>query len=1288
MPSASSTPGRIFVYLSSSEVQSGVGWTGPILPDSTMLALIGRWYSHGATDLILYGIDSSISGGFFSAAAILHLQRFCYLCSLWGIKVHIAIQVSNSTYGALWSYNTTNAPSALEKLGFILEDEWWNNGFDDFVRIRDLTTTWQPLFISSGTEYGPYTGFTKENGDSYGEDYAITNVVAGAGVVTFTTSVNHGFLAGGTCEIVGVTGFTNNPNGQFVMTAAAGNTFQISHFAGAGSYVASPTDTASSVYVGPGEILEMQSLFTNWYLHDYVIIPRYSQMRSRMLQFSVPVNVAAIPSMESTTATPPQANNFSGNFRMGQDSFGVVQYPTKSYEQVYQYIFIDTQALGLVPNQSGTPRCFNLETDPGILANVTIIGIVIFSGTMEVGRAVTDGARIMVTAGADQSFGSTIGAITLSDSYAYDDWLPIGSSLTYLWTVVSSPGGGTYSFSDTGGVTSNILHPTFNFAAAALGNYVLRLAVSDGVTTSSNEMTLLIDGASGAMTVTVVELRSSTCQGDCDGEAICTAVGGVAPYTYVWSAGTLPLTRVSGVASDTQTGLCAGTVSCTVTDSTGIPLTASDSDVITAPAALVVTLTPTNPTCPSGADGEIVMVVSGGTPPMVSEAWTRDAVAIFPADPYHLINLDIGLYEVTVTDSNACVQIASVNIIEPVAITQVNVITAPSCFGQTDGDITITVSGGTGTYTYVWLDPTLTPVPGSPTTKLVGVYAGAWTVEATDSMGCTQSFVFNVIDPDPIIVLLTPAGPLDFCVGGIVNSVDFTASVSSGGVGPYTYSWSPTTDLSPTTGDVVTYTPTAAGPYTITVTVTDANGCQGQASQSGTIYAAFTTAPIITASGELGSCPGATITLTVDNPADFLSLLWTPNGETTDQITVGAADRYCVFGFSLDGSGCYTETCISIDVVPTTIRLIGLTDNTCGGNGASGAIDVQTVGGCPAYTWTWTNAAGDTVGSSEDISGLADGQYTLVATDSLGQSAFATYIIATTSPELAITFTNIIGDVGGTATATVTGGTAPYTIIWTDPNGTTYSGATITGLFVQGIYRVNIVDANGCTVSDIVCISNVYSFGMSECEFKCFLQQMSCCQADMVYKMVVADRGGKDNCVEKVELMETYLELLECYYPEGSVIRAGTYAQYILTINSYSNGGTLVISLLGTTIVSYVFDTGVTFTDNLDNIVALLVASGLSGYYDSDGVSYANLIINAPAIGSGYNCVTMTVTNTGSNVQVLTTDGFTGGQDEIVADPPCLTDDEINNIMEQMRCICDGCDCTNLTTLTNDNLIF
>lgn len=1286
MPVAPNLPVRKYAYVRSVDVATYIGNSGPLLSDAQQRKLIGEAYSQNLSNLFLYSFDGTITSGVFSAAAKLHLITFIRLCIPWGIRIGIPMgNISNTKLGAIYDFNNSVATSASETIDYVLEDEFWNNGYGDFVRVRDAQTFWHANLLLSGARSFAYTGHTKINGESYDEDFAITGAAVGVGTVTFTTSVNHNFIAGGTCELVGVSGFSNNPNGQFVMTAAAGNTFQISHFAGAGSYAGGAT--VSSVYVGTTEIRELQSLFDEWHLHAYSLIPYHRYQQRREAEFTIPVDVVDLISTESTTATPPQANNFSGNILMGENAAGVPSYPVHSIDDMYQYINIDTNALGYSPSQvAGTPRFFNADTTPSIVANVTKVGISVFTFSFLRDRIMTDGTRIMVHAGVDQSSSLLTGSINLSDAYSFDDWLPIGSSLVYTWSVITAPPGATVqTFSN-----ANALNPSFTYSAPGLGNWRLQLSVTDGVVTSTDTMDLFITGAGAGMTVSLAPLKTITCNGDSDGEIRATVVGGAANYTYAYSNG---VTHPGiAITTDDLTGLVAGTYSVTVTDSLGE--VAVDSITINNPPALVIDLVPTNPSCPGASDGEIEAIITGGSLGIASIDWTDNGVPFVPADPENLVGLNLGRYEVTVEDNNGCIRTASVNLIEPTAIVISGVVVIdPVCYGDATGSIEITTSGGTGFHSYSWLDPVtnLPYVPPQTGTKIENLTADNYTVIVTDENGCTQSFVISVNDPPPIIVDIEVPGGADFCLS-YPGYNEFTATVLSGGVGPFRYEWTPDTDLTfPTYPNVAVYTPTAGGSFSFTVTVTDSNLCQGFATVAGTVFPGSGFTPIITASGILGSCAGDSITLTVTNAASFASLLWNTS-ESTNSIVIDA-QSIIDFGniFSVEATdvegGCLSTGSIEIAVTPTTIQLVGITNNACGGDDDAGAINITTFGGCAPYTWVWTDSNGDTVATTEDIASQPTGQYTIVATDDNGQTASATYNIYTSSPQLSISFTNINGLTGGTATATVTGAASPYTIIWTDPNGTTYSGATITDLFVEGIYRVTVTDANDCTASDIVCISRVYSFGMSECEFKCFLQQMSCCQADMVYKMIEADRGGKETCVQKVELMETYLELLECYYPEGSVIRAGSFAYYALTINSYSNGGTLVITLLGTTIVNYTFDTGVPFEENLDNIVALVVAAGMTASYSTDGSSYATLIINAPVIGAGYNCVTMTVTNTSSNIVVLTEDGFTGGVDEVIADPPCLSDDDINNIIEQMRCLCN-CDCTNLSTLTSDNLIY
>ncbi len=520
--------------------------------------------------------------------------------------------------------------------------------------------------------------------------------------------------------------------------------------------------------------------------------------------------------------------------------------------------------------------------------------------------------------------------------------------------------------------------------------------------------------------LTVSTQTNPLCNGG-TGSATITGTGGTG-YTYNWSP--------SGGTAATATGLSAGTYTVNVTNTCG-----SNSNVtvtITQPTVVSATSTQTNVTCNGSNNGTATVAPSGGTPGYTYN-WLPSGGTAATAT-----GLAPGTYTCTITDANSCNTTHSVTITEPAvlvasAVSQTNV----SCNGGSTGDATVSVSGGTTTYNYNWL-----PSGGTAATAS-GLTAGTYTCNVTDANGCTASQSFTITEP-PVLVV-TAASQTDVaCFGG--SNGDATVSVS-GGTTSYTYSWLPSG------GTAATESGLAAGTYTCNVT--DANGCTG--SQSFTITEPAS-ALAVTSSATTILCNGGQATITVAATGGTAPY----SGDTT--YTAGAGS----YTFPVtDANGCMDSTTIVI-TEPTAIALASSSTNiTCFGAN-NGSVDLTTSGGTTPYTFSWNNG----LFTTEDISGLTPGTYTGVITDGNGCQDSVTVVIsepAAIVSSLSATPNVVCNNDSVTVSASISGGTAPYTYLWTPGGNTSASFTTL--LANSTTFVVTVTDSMNCSVNDTIAIT-------------------------------------------------------------------------------------------------------------------------------------------------------------------------------------------------------------------------
>ncbi|SUX48301.1 T9SS type A sorting domain-containing protein [Chryseobacterium indoltheticum] len=279
------------------------------------------------------------------------------------------------------------------------------------------------------------------------------------------------------------------------------------------------------------------------------------------------------------------------------------------------------------------------------------------------------------------------------------------------------------------------------------------------------------------------------------------------------------------------------------------------------------------------------------------------------------------------------------------------------------------------------------------------------------------------------------------CNGGTNGTATVTAS---GGIGPYTYSWSPSG------GTAATATGLAAGNYT--VTITDVIGCTTTATATITQPTAISGTTVVTNIACNGGSTGA-INLTPTGGSAPYTFNW-GGGITTEDRTGLAAGTYTVT--ITDANGC-TGTVTATVTQPTAMSATVSQTNVSCNSGSNGTAGIVVTGGTAPYTYAWSPSGG----TAATATGLLAGTYTVTVTDA--NACTLTRTVTITQPT-AISGTTVVTNIacnGGSTGAinlTPTGGSAPYTFNW----GGGITTEDRTGLSA-GTYTVTITDANGCT---------------------------------------------------------------------------------------------------------------------------------------------------------------------------------------------------------------------------------
>ena len=460
--------------------------------------------------------------------------------------------------------------------------------------------------------------------------------------------------------------------------------------------------------------------------------------------------------------------------------------------------------------------------------------------------------------------------------------------------------------------------------------------------------------------------------------------------------------------------------------------------------------------CAGNSNGELIVTPYFGVGPY-TYSWSTN---VTNNNDSLAFNLGEGSYSVTVTDSRDSVATTSITLTEPPALVLNAIQSDVSCYPgdgtSNDGSVDISVSGGTGSYSYTWQAISGSGVNATAqdqTTLTVGVYA----VNVTDDNLCTVSDTFDIFQPAKIAFGESLITPETIPPGGD-GAIDLELT---GGNPSFDYLWSGPSGYTSADEDINNL---HGGSYT--VVVTDTKSCTGDTSfivvNDTMLIAYISDKTDVDCNGE--STGSASVSLI--NGTGPYTYHWennlgnTVNGDNPTVTSLPADIYYVTVTDNYNGK----TAAASVQIVePSAGLTTGITigsEIVCFGD-ANGVADLTVSGGTLPYSFSWSN--GET---EEDLINIEAGTYTVTVTDQNGCPADDQVTLsAPEAMDLIITIEQPImcnGDATGRLTALATGGTGSKTYIWDDPGNQT--AATATSL-LAGIYHVTATDINLCTIS-------------------------------------------------------------------------------------------------------------------------------------------------------------------------------------------------------------------------------
>ena len=522
-------------------------------------------------------------------------------------------------------------------------------------------------------------------------------------------------------------------------------------------------------------------------------------------------------------------------------------------------------------------------------------------------------------------------------------------------------------------------YETYSFVSGlSAATYSFR--VNDSTVPINLEYDVNVPVSSGNCT-NILDVSATTCNTD-SGSVTADASSDFSETEYYLYASNNELLQsgVTGLGLFTFQNLSAGTYFVTSVDYGGCSGTSS-TFIVNNSVVVDFGFYPVDDTQCGQASGKIIVTGQTGVQPFTYQ-WNDGSTGST------LSGLTAGTYSVKVTDATGCFTIKEQTIgqIDPVGLGAFTIDAIPTCL-NTDGVLTMTITGGTGPYYYSASTGAI-DVSYSQSFTLNGIPAGSYNFSVTDAALCKFTTGVDVATENGISDIILEVNP-SFC-----SNADGSILVTAlGGTSPFTYTLVyPDSSTFSITSNAASYTFSELSGGTYTVILEDSSGCYFLSESAILSQNSFT----ITASTTGTTCAANNGTIVVEksvggtSPFDYsLDGIQNVIDTTASAVTFSnvSAGQHTIS--VTDASGC-TQT-QQVTITPSTPLIYNLYSTSCG-QGSEGTITAFISDGIPPFTYDWSD---NVVSNPQQIkvTGLTAGTYSLTVLDSSGCSQTRTTII-------------------------------------------------------------------------------------------------------------------------------------------------------------------------------------------------------------------------------------------------------------------------------------------------------